>query len=777
MAIENITPSTNFLDFTNLTYREILDQIVEKLNADSNFENFRESQIAQMLIEIFAAGVDLNNYYLERRAEESYMETARLRSSVIQLAKQLGYAITRPIPAQSTIKITMKGPLPASVVEGATMQFPIYSEFLFDGNPYLFSSTYTYTFTSADVVLGVTGANAASYEKEIEYSLGTDEDSISAIGQLEVDEDNIPVSALNTIDIIQGEIRTKTILGASNPFVGKKFQNYKISDTTFSNKYGPEDYGAVDNEWAESDLNVTYVKVGSTLVAARNYEINRRTLISYESLSNQVQESDVNVCVIRTTNDDGVMVEFGDGTYAALGAKTGTENIYIQYLSTIGKKANAVGVIGKKLIYQNSVYVNNNPIPANDITANLEFALNTSIKNGADAESIDSIKLNSPALYYALDRLVTKGDYAAYLKSLTSPVNFKNAIAWGEQEEMRGGNPIFKLFNVALWSAIGSLYNTDAAIIVPKTVSATEPANNLSTAVLDVNDEDVVTIYDEPADSFFKTFVKANSPNDLGTSTVANVNTVNAKLNTRSQITARNVYVSPFIRDFDITGNVYVGRFADATSVSVRIANAVYEFLDENADFNKAVYLSNITEVIEKFREVQYTNIAFSPAALVEGQTTVDVDALYNDSDFNAWATSGTPVGNETAAAVSAAYVQGATDWWNTDLGYGLGGYGFAGGWTGITAVDDSNVTEYSFNVQLMKRVYDNLLDLVPNESDWPSSFANSTYFDSIMAKMRNSLLTQIRNNMIDSDGNITSFSIRNEVPKFSFTATTIINT
>lgn len=80
----------NFLKYTSLSYDEIIRQVTDRLNSDERFANFRESSIAQTLVEVFAGTVDIVNYYLERRAEESFFDTARIRSSVMLLSRGLG---------------------------------------------------------------------------------------------------------------------------------------------------------------------------------------------------------------------------------------------------------------------------------------------------------------------------------------------------------------------------------------------------------------------------------------------------------------------------------------------------------------------------------------------------------------------------------------------------------------------------------------------------------------------------------------------------------------
>ena len=84
-----------FLNYTDLTFNEIVSQVNDRLREDpeKRFDSFLESSVAQTMIEIFAASTDMTNYYIERRAEEQFLDTARLKSSVIQLSKILGYVV------------------------------------------------------------------------------------------------------------------------------------------------------------------------------------------------------------------------------------------------------------------------------------------------------------------------------------------------------------------------------------------------------------------------------------------------------------------------------------------------------------------------------------------------------------------------------------------------------------------------------------------------------------------------------------------------------------
>lgn len=832
---------SNFLNYTNLTYEEILQAIKNKVSTDSRFSNLNESAIAQMLFEIFAGAVDLCNYNLERRAEENYFDTCKLRSSAILLAKQLGYVITRPIPAESTIKVKISGDLTSKNIQtDDILQLPIYTNFTFDNNSFLLKNTFSYTFTSADVSALSADTN---YEKTI--SLDDNGDSIS---------------------IVQGEKETKVIEGETNHQVGQKFQIYKIEDLEFSNKYGSEDY----------DTDITTVKVGKTSATADEYDIDRRSLINLESIENFVIDDSKKICVIRTANDENIELLFGDAQYAALGATVSAngpttvyDNIYIQYLSTKGSAANQTGVIDKKLNSSVSVSVG-----GNDITSNTEFLFATNIIGGADMEDIDSIKLNAPSIYYSLDRLVSKRDYIAYLKSLTSPINIKNAIVWGEQDEMRltDNNPIKKLFNVVLFSCLGSLYNLTDSNYSVKTNN-----NNLDTALLDLDyDEDVIksqnyfnvyvkqniaqqlesyetsgsfyilygNVVDLDAEDFVtrfnnwkftytydsmyylsgtdaygttsainlsgastsadiataiqtalraeidergssaindnygnncfsnltctydtnnSRFVFSGSPNDTCylklahfssfTSAVgiygkgsnkatltlndnslisSKITEVINKLNIRSQVTLKDIYVSPILQNFNLNGNIYVNKLADKTDLHRKIKNALYVWLDKNADFNENIYLSNIIEVAEDFPNVHHVNLTLSGTPVSYTAFVVSTDSLINKPMYS----------DETNLQAR------FTTFYNT-------------------INNNSDLTERIFFEQV-KVLYDALDSSNSNHTP----FRDTDDFITAISNIHKEFALRIKNNMIDANGDITNYSIGNEVVKININTT-----
>ena len=413
--------------YTNLTVDKILSEIRDKLNDDDRFTNFRESAIAQMLLEIFAGSTDITNYYLQRRAEECFLDTAQLKSSVISKSRELGYDISRKIPAKAKIKLVIEGDIAKKIgaySPGLKIQVPYYTKFSADSNDFVLINTLT-----------------VKISEELFNRMTTKGDDFS--------EEFITDSFGNSIDITQGEIKEKIISGKTNTQVNAPFQMYKIEDEDFSNLYGDKDYFF---------NKVTKVYVGNIKNKETEYTIDRKSLINWEVMTGAGQEQQKR-CFIRTAIDETVELMFGDGKDVSKGPTSTEDNIYIQYLSTNGSEANKVGVINNDVDISGNVFTNTGI----DISEFVSFKLNSNILGGGDFETIESIKNNAPKIFYSLDRLVSKQDFLSYLKSLTAPINVKNAIAWGEQEEAErfGQFSMKKMFNVVLFCIIGSLYKKE----------------------------------------------------------------------------------------------------------------------------------------------------------------------------------------------------------------------------------------------------------------------------------------------------------------------------
>lgn len=593
-----------------MSYGDIKTGIVSRMAQDPRFKNYTESELYTMLTEIFSATTDFTNYYIGRRAEESFLDSAKLRSSVIMLSKMLGYVVQRPIPASTSISIKIK-----SGVLGQTFLLNKGTVFSFNGYNYYLRDTVSYTITQDDVNNFVTDS---SYSINLEFYDKNEVGVLKPSEQIE-DENKIPIY------LIQGELKTYSVAPTNNKQLNTRYQIYKISDKLFSNVYGSEDYG-YDNVNGDFDVTVNMTRVGvgetendafttsmTTFDASGEFYIDRRSFLNdttINSLSAQGSGKNTKYCVIRTAMDDSVEVLFADDNIGKIGPRN-NESLFVRYFATDGASANQVGVAGKYIECGDATY------GIGFDSNNVQFTLRKNITGGADIESIDSMKVNSPGIFYSLDRCVSSRDYVNFLKTLISPINVKNAIAWGEQEEVTDGNVTnLRMFNVVLFSILGEMYHKDDG-----------KYTRLS------NDTDSYTL--TASNQWFNLLVAGDSVTPLKDDNfdpLYDVGLVYSKLKNRSQATVKNVYISPIIKDLKISGYVYLNALADRIKTNDKIKDAIYAYLNENADFDVKVYLSSLIEIIESFPEVNHSDIRL----ISNHENYEESDSFYNTSEASA---------------------------------------------------------------------------------------------------------------------------------------------
>lgn len=740
-----------------MTFSEIVSQIKDRLKNDPRFVNFNESAIAQVVLEIFAGVGDMTNFYIERRAEENFLDTAKLKSSVISLSKSIGYVPIRPIPANANIKIILKGPLPAETLAGMTIPFNRKEVNLrFNGYNFLLSKTYSYTITQDDVNSGIGNPN---YRKIIEYS-------VDDINNVTInDSGNIPIEDAVPINVIQAEYKTFVLQGDSvEAKPGQKFQTYTINDKEFSNLYGAEDI-SYDYEKDEYQLNAGYTQVGFGIneIDAFNdnnlYEISRRSILTQTTTLDYAKTSAVpNVCLIESTPNQSIKIGFSDGVIAAIGLKDSGQNLYVKYLSTKGSQPNKVGVKEQKLSTNNSFMLGG----MFDITSNLEFRFNGNIINGSDFESIESMKQNAPGIFAALDRLTTKQDYISYLKSLTSPIDVRNALAWGEQEEceLKGRQAIKELFNIVLYSVLGTLYNiSDTAAVessvrkigdtvAPETIHNADSLWGSGADYFKLNNDPVFAIGEQES-------LTVNDP----------ISIVNTKLNRKGQITTRAFSIQPIIQYLNLSGKVYVNKLQSLENVKRKVNNALYAYFDNKADFNTPIYKSNVLEIIESFSEVLYADVNFSTMDLGN-----DAPIIPNASSYSYGMTSAMNDSDRLAVCTA---MDAATYAWLTSSSNGpitttetvtISSMNYTNYIKTLTrrpgGIATSALSEGNFWNQLAPQLY----NIAYNHGGTARSWVNSNDFYYYLAALNCTLKPFLVVNLIDDNGNIVNYSLKQEI-------------
>jgi hypothetical protein len=643
-------PSSDNLNFTGLTR----DQIIEELNvkfATTKFKNTTESSLAKLMLNSFAGMVDINNYNIQRRAEESFPDTAKLKSSMIGNARLLGYDIQRPVPASGVFGITITWTddgtsLLNNEVTILPFQSFTYNSFTYNSISYINEKQLKFIILWANLTADEKTAKSYTVTPDDLYDYVIAEDKTLCKVIFPDNADDLDYSAFT---LLQGETKyTKIFAGTAdtNNQIGQKFQVYKINDLTFSDLYGSNDLFFDNTNPLSQKGSLTQVTITSAGTSVRDafndpdtcFIIDRRSLLQpelvndYNFISPDI-DSSIKVCLIRTAKDQTVELKFGDGRYTSLGLETEGDAIFIKYFSTLGAGANISYIKDDTISAGFSIVTS-----AAGLTGIFTWYSN-SISNGLDLESNESIEINAPAIYSSLDRLITKSDYDVYLRKL----GYKNVITWGESEERKffmslenldstlTKDVARRLFNVIMFCVTEPLYtaedgnwiNADTTAMISDldpTYDPTAPFASTSKNIynLMVNQDYISNELDGiPSNSALRTLID--------------------NISSKSSFTIRPVYVSPFIHTFNITGTVKIDPFVNAASIRKDIQNKLYAYLNDINDFNSEIKISNLTEIINSFNGVKYSDIKLEPSETTGSTSIVSIIGLseYGISDVN----------------------------------------------------------------------------------------------------------------------------------------------
>lgn len=96
------------LKYTEYDIWDLVTQLTYKLQENNvAWVDTYASSVGQKMIDLLAYVANLVLYSVERRAEESYLGTAQLRSSILSLTKILNYDVSRPTSATGVLKFTL----------------------------------------------------------------------------------------------------------------------------------------------------------------------------------------------------------------------------------------------------------------------------------------------------------------------------------------------------------------------------------------------------------------------------------------------------------------------------------------------------------------------------------------------------------------------------------------------------------------------------------------------------------------------------------------------
>lgn len=101
----------NELNYVNFDFATIVTQLQNRVKDNAVWQDIYRSGTGEMFLEVMAYILNMGLYYTERRAQESYLPTARLRSSLVNLVSLIGYSPKRKTSSEGNLQFTIPSPL------------------------------------------------------------------------------------------------------------------------------------------------------------------------------------------------------------------------------------------------------------------------------------------------------------------------------------------------------------------------------------------------------------------------------------------------------------------------------------------------------------------------------------------------------------------------------------------------------------------------------------------------------------------------------------------
>ncbi len=608
-------------NYTRLTYQELIEDFQNRLRNDPRFKKLSSAAIYNMFMEMLSGTMDMTNFFMQRTAEECFIDTAKLDSSIIKHGKTLGYNPKRPVPAQAEISITLKGPLPEGLKAGATVYFAQSDTNLsFNNKKYVLATDYSYTFDETDIENG----QSSTWSKTILLSKKASSMRYVIISGTK----EYATSETTPILIYQGEFKTVDIAGADNARkLGKNYQYYDINDVTFSNWYGKRDIHTYNNGTYYKDSGYTKVGIGQNKTEAfKNenlYDIEDYSIyINDKVLKAESLKEPLNVCQMVSNQDKTVRLQFGDGDIVSCGLKTADDNIYIQYFSTDGADANAVGTAGSILNTSSRFFATQQGAVV-DVTSNVQFMLESNIFGGANFEDSQSIKNNAPKYYAACDRLVTKQDFVSWFNRLTNPLNVKNSVVMGQEGVEAEGQYYPFLQNIVLYYITTAPYiindkeNTfknpfvdDPSVTEPFTIYGS--ANDYMNHLFDYSR--LITSFDNVYNEQYQ-----SNPTEQ---CFKNIKMIRELTEDKMVMDSKILSMPPIVHLYDVYGTVEIDSLANLQKYKLDVENEVYKWLNDHTSFNSPIYKSDIIKIFNQKENTKYADLDIKVSELIYEDAT-----------------------------------------------------------------------------------------------------------------------------------------------------------
>ena len=562
----------------------ILTTLQNTLKQKDGWKDIYTSSTGEMLLELIAAGTEYLGYYIERRVQELYMNTAQISSSILHLAALLGYVTRRKTAAIGTAEIDLTN---SGIPNGDSVTVVIPKGHTFYINEIPFT-------VIVDTTITGTQANAGAVQFQVyqgEYK-------------------NIRYDLTN--------LENKAVVTEFFSVLNTNVQSIVVVDEN--------DARVPYNDISENYFNIF---VTTTLGETVEYDITDATFNSLTSTSRSY--------LVRHFYEN-MKIHFGDGISGANPSNEATNPVIIlEYLKTLGESGNVFTETTNLSFTADFSYTSGVTVATvSDYTLKL-----ISATGGTDEEEVEEIRINAPRLYSTGNRAVKRADYKYILETYSG---VKKAIAWGEQEEINNGGTDSKGARnkaryIVLADDFGNINDVNTVIIgvgdgstltfngtlaqlpIPKSVSVSFDlgTSSIETATDRYGDGD---LYDTSSSivgsvSYTTGAITITLPSAPLINTNVSVtytdydktDLIDIFLNDFKTITVTPEYVDPhaegYIHTIDLTINIAVSEGFLLSSLSPTIQSTITStFDDDYFDFGEKFFKSDITKELAEIEGV-----------------------------------------------------------------------------------------------------------------------------------------------------------------------------
>ena len=398
------------------TYVTELSQFVRQNYGEETFNDFVESDLGIMFLELVAYANSTLSFYLDLQAGESYLDTAKIRNSVVRLCRNIGFKMAGAIPANTSILVSQQYPKEFDVVIPTGTQFIAKGGLFFESlSDVAFKKiknlTGTFTLTKGSNV--ISAAPDTSLTAEVLF--GPNGEAISVV-KLK----NFPATAWTKVVAINTSIVPNQII-LQQPFASNLFPTNTIVSTALNPLLDGEtgavsvviregetteevflSDGSPNQTYAMKNLmNARMVADGSTLVFVNNVQFTEKPFLAYE-------KTDIYEAQLASSPP---VLRFGDSIAGNIPQQNA--EIKVRYFATSGLAGN----IGTFQITELRF-----PLVVNFQTvSDIQISQPEALSGGSDYFSLSRAKAEAPYVFKSQNRAVTPEDYEALASTFTDP--------------------------------------------------------------------------------------------------------------------------------------------------------------------------------------------------------------------------------------------------------------------------------------------------------------------------------------------------------------------